>query len=383
MAEQDRYGSHLSPQHPTNPIPDQPSVNVGNIPSPKGSGAEQDRFGGWFGGKKDRFGSHFAARPSNPVTAVGLLQSTVLPSFGLHSGLAVIAYGASRAADRAEGKDWLWPSGQVINAWWSAIGTRVVNDGLSLSQAWSTITYPEKLLLGGVSAWGIRLFYHIASRSVARGKDDARYTAAKKDPGFWNKAFFSMFLPEAVVQTLIALPFTLPFRAPVANAQASPLPPYAELFHGLAVFLFSSGFALEVLADAQLDAHREKSSDLNREGVWSVVRHPNYLGDAYVHASFPMLLYSAGILHPLALIGPVANYAFLRFVGGDKENEASQAERYQRENPLKFQQLQEYRREKNSFWPKLQELGNPWHWAVLGAGAAGVALEMGARRLLK
>ena len=44
MAEQDRYGSHLG----TNP-PNKES----HLPSPpQGSGAEQDRFGGWFGGGK-------------------------------------------------------------------------------------------------------------------------------------------------------------------------------------------------------------------------------------------------------------------------------------------------------------------------------------------
>ncbi|GME50337.1 hypothetical protein GTA08_BOTSDO07666 [Neofusicoccum parvum] len=326
-AEQDRYAAHFSIR-PTNPVeatPGASSWSTRNIPS----GAEQDRLG-----------SHFSTRPNNPInaTAIGLLQSSILPSFGLHTGLSAIAYGVSRYTDRAEGKDWLWPAGVVTNAWWSAVGTRVVYDGLSLSEAWSTITYPEKVLLTQVSAWGVRLFYQIATRSVKRGKDDPRYTAAKQDPGFWNKALFS---------------------------------------------LFTTGYALEVLGDTQLESHKKKSSELNREGVWSIVRHPNYLGDALIHISFPVLLYSAGILHPIAVLGPVANYVFLRFIGGDKENEASQEERYTKENPLKYQQLQEYKREKNSFWPRLQEFQNKWTWAVLAAGAGGVILERGIRVALR
>lgn len=49
-----------------------------------------------------------------------------------------------------------------------------------------------------------------------------------------------------------------------------------ELAHDLAVFVFSAGFALEVLADYQLSSHKKKTGDatLNRSGVWSIVRHP-------------------------------------------------------------------------------------------------------------
>ncbi|KAK8200551.1 hypothetical protein IWZ00DRAFT_49112 [Phyllosticta capitalensis] len=418
-AEQDRYSGWFGGKAPSaDKIGDKVQEHL-----PRTSGAEQDRYGGWFGGKgpsadqiqdrlphtsgaeQDRYGSHFGtprrsgwtsgaekdrsgpfSRARNAVNpgAVGLLQSAILPSFGFHTGTSLIAYGISRYTDRIDGKDWLWPTAPVANAWWSAVGTRVVYDGLSLSDAWSTITYPEKLLLTGVTAWGGRLFYHIASRSIKRGEDDARYTALKKeDPSFWNKALFTKFVPEAVVQTIISLPFTLPFREGVIGSLNSLLSDNSPIAHSLAVFLFTTGFALEVLADSQLQAHTRRSNDLYREGVWSIVRHPNYLGDALIHLSFPALLYSAGIMHPLALLAPVANYAFLRFVGGDKENEASQAERYAKSNPFKYQQLQAYRMDKNSFWPSLDELKNKWTWAVLAVGAGGAILERGARAYLR
>ncbi|KAL1648090.1 hypothetical protein SLS58_002417 [Diplodia intermedia] len=374
-AEQDRYASHFS-RRPDNPVQAIPGSSNSSWSTPRniGSGAEQDRFG-----------SHFGARPSNPInaTAVGLLQGALLPSFGLHAGLSAVTYGVARYTNRVELKDWLWPSGMVANAWWSAVGTRVVYDGLSLSDTWSTTTYPEKILLTQVSAWGIRLFYRIASRSVKRGRDDPRYVTVKEERSFWNKSFFSMFLPEAAFQTLITLPFTLPFRAGMESARSSPLPQNASFFHSLAVLLFTTGYALEVLADTQLESHKQrKSEELNREGVWSIVRHPNYLGDALIHFSFPVLLYSAGILHPLSILGPVANYVFLRFIGGDKDNEADQESRYPKENQLKYQQLMEYKREKNSFWPSPQEIQNKWTWAVLAAGAGGVILERGVRAFL-
>ncbi|KAH9933816.1 uncharacterized protein B0H18DRAFT_1115187 [Fomitopsis serialis] len=333
--------------------------------------------------EQDRYSAHFSTQRDNPLsiaTTVGIFKSTIFPSFAFHTGLSLVTYGVSRYTDRADGKDCLWPASQLANAWWSALGTRVVYDGLSLPDAWAQLTYSERLLLTGVTTWGIRLLYRIASRAVRRGADDPRYAEDKRDPGFWSKAFLTQFLPEAAVQTLITLPFTLPFRAGLARA---PLPTYAKLAHAAAVFLFSSGYALEVLADTQLETHKQRTGDivLNREGVWSIVRHPNYLGDALVHFSFPVLLYSAGLLHPLALLGPLANYVYLRVLGGDRETERFQEEAY-KADPLKYEQFRHFRREKNSFWPGLKELANGWTWAIVAVGLGGVAVEKGMRTWL-
>jgi steroid 5-alpha reductase family enzyme len=218
--------------------------------------------------------------PHNRASAgtVGLLESTILPSFGIQSGLSLIAYGVARSTNRVEFKDWLWPSGQVLNVWWSAIGRRAYYDGIPISRAISSLSWSEKLLVGGFTLWGGRLFYRIASRSIRRGEDDPRYEELKQEEGFWNKSFFTVFLPEAAVQALITLPFTVPFLALPSETFHAPSE-YYDLVHGLAIGLFTAGFGLEVLADAQLDAHlaKGKSSDLQREGVWSIVRHPKYV----------------------------------------------------------------------------------------------------------
>jgi steroid 5-alpha reductase family enzyme len=291
MAEQDTYASHFPGIDPS-----KASAAIKAYDLHHSTGSEQERYAAHFSLKKpdasvdttwpapavpieveqEVINAHFYLRPRNTVdaTAVGILRSTLLPSFGLHSGLSIIAYVGGRLTDRVEAKDWLWPTSQVINAWWSSVGTRVLCDNLDISTAWSTLEYPEKLLLGAVTLWGERLFYRIASRSISRGSDDPRYEAKKTESGFWDNAFFSIFLPEAAFQTLISLPFTLPFRATHASLAASPVPACAELVHGLAVFLFSSGFALEVLADKQLCDHQKKSNTLNTQGVWSIVRHP-------------------------------------------------------------------------------------------------------------
>lgn len=207
---------------------------------------------------------------------VGIFKDTILPSLSLHGSLAIIAYGIGRATDSVEAKDWLWPTAPIANAWWSAVG-RKMQRGLSLGKSLSLLSRPERLLLAGVTLWGGRLLYRISSRSVARrrsgkGTDDPRYEEAKKDPGFWNKALLTVFVPEALIQTVITLPFTAPF-----HHQGQVLTGYHPLVQGIAVGLFSAGFALEVLADSQLEAYKKTAHDekaVCKEGVWSLVRHP-------------------------------------------------------------------------------------------------------------
>ncbi|KAL3474599.1 hypothetical protein BJX99DRAFT_260196 [Aspergillus californicus] len=419
-AEQDRYGAHFNQAHgifdraKENIQQHMPHRSTGTGPG-SGSGAEQDvyssQFGAAFdkarekipstvagsarahgggtgrGAEQDLYGARFSPPGTGTGTgigtgtAIGLMQAAVVPSFSFQAAFSTVAYGLSRYTDRAEGKDWAWPTGMTANAWWSALGTKVLDQGLSIPEAWATLSYSEKLLLGGVTAWGARLLHRIATRGVRRGKDDARYEGVKKEAGFWDKAFFTMFLPEAVAQTFISLPFVLPFRAAGESLWASsPGGIGAGCWHSLAVFVFSVGFAMEALADSQLERHKErKDIGLCRDGVWSVVRHPNYLGDALIHISFPILLLGSGLFHPLAALGPVANYVFLRFIGGDKQNEESQAERYAKEDPIKARQFRQYQEEKNSFWPSVKEIGNRWSWVVVAAGVGGVLVERGVR----
>ncbi|KAH8673523.1 hypothetical protein BX600DRAFT_206965 [Xylariales sp. PMI_506] len=308
---------------------------------------------------------------------VGIFKDTILPSLSLHGSLAVLAYGIGRATDSVEAKDWLWPAAPIANAWWSAVG-RKLQRGLTLHQALTVLSRPERLLLTGVTLWGGRLLYRISSRSLERrragkGNDDARYEEAKKDPDFWNTALFTVFLPEALIQTIITLPFTAPF-----HHQGKVLTGYHPVIQGIAVGLFSAGLALEILADAQLTAYKKTSHDDNavyKEGVWSLVRHPNYLGDALVHLSFPLLLYSSDLLAPIEILGSVANYLFLRYIGGAKKTEAHQERRYSQSSLEKHADFQKFKQTHNSVWPKAEVLSNQWFWIVVGAGAAGAVVE--------
>ncbi|KAH9826645.1 DUF1295-domain-containing protein [Teratosphaeria destructans] len=314
----------------------------------------------------------------SPADAVGILKTTVLPSLGLHGGLSIITYGIARATNRVDLKDWLWPSGMVLNAWWTAVGRHVIMNNDSAGRVFAGLSFYQQALLGAVTLWGGRLLTRIVSRCLKRKEDDPRYQHLKQEPGLWNTTAVLQFGVEAVAQAVIALPFTLPFNVDHVGDLSGPTRDIAVSARWLAAGLFTAGLTLETLADWQLESHKEKQlretgqdGDLCRDGVWSIVRHPNYLGDALVHFSFPLWAYGSRLFSPWMLLGPVANYAFLRFIGGDKENEASQLERYSAQNPKKYAQLRSWQQTENSFWPSLVQVANPWTIAVVGVGALG------------
>ncbi len=88
------------------------------------------------------------------------------------------------------------------------------------------------------------------------------------------------------------------------------------------------------------------------------------------------------MLAPIALLGPLVNYLYLRCVGGDKEKEESQARRYGAEDVAKKIDFDKYRHEINAFWPDVSQIHNKWTWIVVGCGAAGAAVQAAVWKLL-
>jgi hypothetical protein len=88
------------------------------------------------------------------------------------------------------------------------------------------------------------------------------------------------------------------------------------------------------------------------------------------------------MLAPIEILGAIANYVFLRYVGGDKQTERHQTRRYSESSPEKFADFQRRKETHNSFWPKADVLTNNWLWVVVGAGALGAAVEQAIHHIL-
>ncbi|KAF3904728.1 hypothetical protein ABW20_dc0100603 [Dactylellina cionopaga] len=350
--------------------------------------------------------SHPPLPPLTTTNTLGILTTHLLPSLTLHTSLSLAAYTAGRFTNRLDAKDLLWPSAFVANAWYHGVVSPYVI-GRGKEGVWECIRemgYAQKLVLGGVTVWGVRLFWKVFWRVKGRTGDDGRYERYREDirrrkrdekkseeeeekgvvmavdegeveREMWNKAFAGIFLPEAIVQSLVSLGWSaVRYSAPIISR--TPDEKWMEILHDVAIATFTAGLALEILADSQLQKGKRKDGEgLVREGVWSIVRHPNYLGDFLVHLSFPLMALADGVFNPAMIVGPLSNYLFLRLVGGDKENEQYQMAKYVRESERKHGELLEWKEKKNSFWPGWREAANPWTWAVISAGALGAGVE--------
>lgn len=158
-------------------------------------------------------------------------------------------------------------------------------------------------ILGLVTLWAARMAWTLGGRRRrAGGEEDPRYAAlrAAAGPSWPLRSLFQVFLLQAAVQSLLALPAASAALSGAAQG-ASGFGPLAAL--GVMVAL--CGLALETRADQELDRWRARGGGgLMRHGLRARVRHPNYAGEILFWAGIAMIAVSAGIVWaPLAPLG--------------------------------------------------------------------------------
>lgn len=94
---------------------------------------------------------------------------------------------------------------------------------------------------------------------------------------------------------------------------------------GFLLFLF--GFIIEIIADYQKTKFRSVASNKNKfitTGLWSLSRHPNYLGEIVLWFGIALMSFSnLNGLQYITLISPVFTYWLLVYVSGIKILETS------------------------------------------------------------
>ena len=211
--------------------------------------------------------------------------------------------------------DVLWGMGFVLIAW-----TRFLfSDAINIA----TIA-----CLVCVTIWGLRLGFVLHKRTMNRG-EDPRYVRMRETAGrhWWWISFLQVFILQGVLLLIIALPIVLLIPGPT-----EPIDWTLEkiVLSMMCLVGFLLGLLLEHKADMELKRFRELHGPghLKTDGMFSITRHPNHLGEAILWWSIGGFAVVVGGSNALAaLIGPAILTLLLRYVSGVKMSEVDLQER--------------------------------------------------------
>ncbi len=161
----------------------------------------------------------------------------------------------------------------IVDPWWSMLFVVILGNTV-----FRTALSPGKLLLlMMVGVWAVRLWSHLLIRAHG-APEDPRYKAFRKRFGperYWWVSFFQVFVLQGALAMVVSTTLQ------VSGAAAAPdVLTWAD---GLGGLVFAVGFGIEVVADWQLQTHRNdpgRKGTVLDTGLWGWSRHPNYFGEA-------------------------------------------------------------------------------------------------------
>nr|KAI8769487.1 delta(14)-sterol reductase [Biomphalaria glabrata] len=154
---------------------------------------------------------------------------------------------------------------------------------LSLSQN-KTLHTRQKVNSGLVIAWAFRLGYYLFTRVIKDG-GDKRFNVVKHKPG--------LFWVYWTIQGVWVLSTLLPTIIVNSKKNNKPIQTLDKIGWGI----WGLGFILEALADYQKSQFRsipENAGKFIDAGLWSISRHPNYLGEILMWTGLYILPYKDG-----------------------------------------------------------------------------------------
>lgn len=159
-----------------------------------------------------------------------------------------------------------------------------------------------------VVIWAIRLASFLFLRIHHAGKD-GRFDDLKTSPVRFLVPWSLQGLWVFVTMNVVI----------VINSQSG-LSPELTVWDALGAILWTAGFCIEVVADRQKSAFNANSANEGKwidEGLWSLSRHPNYLGEIMLWsgiALFGVPCFSG--MEGLAWVSPIFVYILLTKVSG-------------------------------------------------------------------
>ena len=150
-----------------------------------------------------------------------------------------------------------------------------------MESSWSSDLYFVMLHI-----WGLRLSWHITRRNWGRG-EDKRYVAMRASiRGYIWKSLGMVFGFQSAMVLLVALPLFVVFRQDYSGMIT---------FKILGILIWGLGLGIEIMADRQLRSFQQKrtsSEQILESGLWSISRHPNYVGEAIVWWGFALFAFT-------------------------------------------------------------------------------------------
>lgn len=206
----------------------------------------------------------------------------------------------------------------------------------------------QVLLTAALGIWSARLGYFLGSRAIKAG-GDSRFDEIKDQPARFSVFWFG----QATWIMTVGLPVYL------ANTLPPSLSPAFGVRDYLALGLLTGSFLLEVIADHQKTAWRRAKQNKEHDekfitsGLWSISRHPNYLGEVGIWMGM-WALASKSLQSPyfprgtvaLGALSPLFAWYLLTRVSGVPPLEASGNKKFG-DDP----KWQEYKRTVPVFWP--------------------------------
>jgi steroid 5-alpha reductase family enzyme len=171
-------------------------------------------------------------------------------------------------------------------------------------------------LLFMVTLWALRLGTHLLIRIREWGSDN-RFDAMRGD----FIKFLSFWMIQAVTVWVVSVSSIQFF-----NLKSST---NFGIISALGILIFSKGLIIETVADISLfrfsKRNKEKGKDdFMQSGIWSISRHPNYLGEITVWLGLWIFtLQSVNLTQAIiGAISPIFIFTMLRFVSGTPRLEA-------------------------------------------------------------
>lgn len=164
----------------------------------------------------------------------------------------------------------------VIDFFW---GPGFVVVGLLTAGLHGPISAAQVVFIAAVIVWAARLTIHLGRRTLSAEAEDGRYRAMREAGGasYWWTSLFKVFLLQALVLWIVALPVHMAMRDIGGG-------PVAMIPYGIGLAIFGVGLAIEWTADVQMARAKTASTDGHEAGIidtglWGISRHPNYLGE--------------------------------------------------------------------------------------------------------